>query len=92
MHLIPVGSSRGLRNLLPLNFGQKGKDDFGVFNLFPSSFELYDAGEQALRDIGLGFRAKYVSAAAELAVQKKINVNELINKSCLLYTSPSPRD
>ena len=72
---------RQLVNSMSLNFGQKGKDEFGVFNLFPSSFELYDAGEQSLRDIGLGFRAKYVSAAAELAVQKKINVNELINKS-----------
>lgn len=32
---------------------------------FPSPGALADAGEQALRDLGLGFRAAYVAAAAE---------------------------
>lgn len=72
---------RQLVFLMATNFGQKITDEFGTFNLFPTSTELHNAGEKALREIGLGFRAKYVSAAAELDVSNMINVDDLVDKS-----------
>ena len=72
---------RQLVLLMSINFGQKITDDFGSFNLFPTSTELHNAGEKALREIGLGFRAKYVSAAAELDVSNIINVDDLVDKN-----------
>ena len=44
----------------PVNLG-----DFEA-HTFPSPQALADAGEQALRDLGLGFRAKYVAAVAKI--------------------------
>tara|TARA_Y100000996_G_C22556809_1_gene655764 strand:+ start:2158 stop:3048 length:891 start_codon:yes stop_codon:yes gene_type:complete len=72
---------RQLVNAMSVNFGQKVEDDFGTFHLFPSSTELHFAGEQSLRAIGLGFRAKYVAAAAKLDVSNTININDLIDKN-----------
>ena len=72
---------RQLVLLMATNFGQKITDEFGTFNLFPTSTELHNAGEEALREIGLGFRAKYVSAASELDVYNMINVDDLVDKN-----------
>ena len=72
---------RQLVNAMSVNFGQKVQDEFGTFHLFPSAAELHFAGEQSLREIGLGFRAKYVSAAAELDVSNMININDLVDKN-----------
>ncbi len=46
------------------NFGQALEMNGHVRSAFPSPDALADAGEQKLRDLGLGFRAKYVAAAA----------------------------
>ena len=44
---------------------------------FPSPQALADAGEQALRALGLGFRAKYVAAAAERVAAGEIDLYAL---------------
>ena len=72
---------RQLVSAMSTKFGQKVTDTFGTFHLFPSSTELYNAGEESLRELGLGFRAKYVYAAAELDVNNIINVEKLVNKN-----------
>ena len=41
-------------------------------NAFPSPAQLADAGESRLRELGLGFRAKYVAAAA-----KRVDAGEI---------------
>lgn len=47
------------------SFGRAVEMDGLVRSAFPSPGALADAGEQKLRDLGLGFRAKYVAGAAE---------------------------
>ena len=54
------------------SFGRALEFDGYCRNTFPSPDALAEAGEQALRDLGLGFRAKYVAAAA-----KRIAVGEI---------------
>ncbi len=44
---------------------------------FPSPRRLAEAGEQALRELRLGFRAKYVARAAELAAGGELDVASL---------------
>ena len=48
-----------------------------VRNTFPSAEALSEAGEQALRDLRLGFRAKYVAAAAETVAAGRIDLYAL---------------
>lgn len=55
-------------------------DDY-VGYTFPSPQRLAEAGEQALRDLRLGFRAKYVARAAELAAGGELDVVSLRNAS-----------
>lgn len=38
-----------------------------IRSTFPTPLELAEAGEQKLRELGLGFRAKYVAAVAKIA-------------------------
>ena len=44
---------------------------------FPSPQRLAEAGEQTLRELRLGFRAKYVARAAELAASGELDVASL---------------
>ncbi len=46
-------------------------------NAFPTTEQLADAGESALRELGLGFRAKYVAAAAERVAHAQIDLFSL---------------
>ena len=48
-----------------------------VRNTFPSPQALSAAGEQALRELRLGFRAKYVAAAAETVAAGRIDLYAL---------------
>ena len=43
-------------------------------NTFPAPAELAAAGEQRLRELGLGFRAKYVAAAAERVAAGEVDL------------------
>lgn len=49
---------------MAVNFGPALEMNGYVRSVFPSPDALADAGEQKLRDLGLGFRAKYVAGAA----------------------------
>ena len=44
---------------------------------FPSAQQVAQAGEQALRDLGLGFRARYLALAAEQVAQGDLDLEEL---------------
>ena len=46
-------------------------------NAFPSAAQLADAGETRLRELGLGFRAKYVAAAAVRVAEGEIDLFSL---------------
>ena len=49
-----------------------------VRRTFPSAERLATAGEGLLRELGLGFRAPYVVAAAERVCRGELNLDELI--------------
>ena len=61
-----------------------------VRRTFPSAARLASAGEGLLRELGLGFRAPYVIAAAERVCRGELDLDELIRlpyaetKSCLM--------
>ena len=48
---------------------------------FPQPEMITDAGEQFLRDLGLGFRAKYLVFAAESVASGELNLNDLRKES-----------
>ncbi len=58
--------------------GQPLELDSEVRRTFPSAQQLASAGETALRDLGLGFRAPYVIAAAHQVVDGRLDLDELI--------------
>ena len=58
-------------------FGSPILDGTSGVNAFPSAEQLAEAGEAALRELGLGFRAKYVAAAAERVSQSQIDLYSL---------------
>ena len=45
-----------------------------VGHIFPGPAALADAGEQRLRELGLGFRAKYVAATAEVVAHGAVDL------------------
>ena len=47
---------------------------------FPSAAQLASAGESALRELGLGFRAPYVIAAAQQVCDGELDLDELIRR------------
>ena len=49
---------------MALSFGQRVRLGDQVRNTFPTAEALADAGEKPLRELGLGFRAKYVAPVA----------------------------
>ena len=55
----------------PIHEGTTGE------NAFPSAAQLADAGEMRLRELGLGFRAKYVAAAANRVAEGEIDLFSL---------------
>ena len=56
------------------NCGQKIIDQFGEFHAFPTPGEIFQFGEDGLRGIGLGFRAKYVAKAASMLVEEETDL------------------
>ncbi len=60
------------------SLGEPLELDGEVRRTFPSAERLAAAGESALRDLGLGFRAPYVAAAAERVCKSELDLDELI--------------
>lgn len=54
--------------------GERIKDQFGYFYSFPEPVSISEAGELGLREIGLGFRAKYVAKVADSIVKNEIDL------------------
>lgn len=59
------------------SFGQALEMNGQVRSIFPSPSVLADAGEQKLRDLGLGFRAKYVAGAAQRIARGDLDLYSL---------------
>ena len=60
------------------HLGQPLELDGEVRRTFPSAQQLAAAGEGTLRELGLGFRAPYVIAAAHQVVEGSLDLDELI--------------
>lgn len=58
-------------------FGSAISESSAGRNAFPSPAELAEAGESRLRELGLGFRAKYVAAAATRIAAGEIDLFSL---------------
>ncbi len=54
--------------------GERIKDQFGHFYSFPGPVSILELGELGLREIGLGFRAKYVAKVADIVVRNEIDL------------------
>tara|TARA_B100001245_G_scaffold217043_1_gene185229 strand:- start:3087 stop:3944 length:858 start_codon:yes stop_codon:yes gene_type:complete len=54
--------------------GERIKDQFGHFYSFPGPVSISELGELGLREIGLGFRAKYVAKVADIVVRNEIDL------------------
>ena len=59
------------------SFGRPIAMDGLVRHVFPTPDELAEAGEQRLRALGLGFRAKYVAAVARTVADGKLDLFSL---------------
>lgn len=55
-------------------FGRPIENDGQLSHAFPPPGDLADAGEHRLRQLGLGFRAKYVAAVAELVAKGEVDL------------------
>ena len=58
-------------------------DTKGAYNAFPEAEAIAFLGESGLRDLGLGFRAKYVNHAAHIVSHQQLNLKELIGSPYL---------
>ena len=58
-------------------FGSPIVDGISGPSAFPTAEQLAEAGEAALRELGLGFRAKYVAAAADSVARSQIDLFSL---------------
>ena len=71
-------------------FGTQLELDGHIRHSFPSPQELVLAGEQKLRELGLGFRAPYVDKATQLVNANQLDLQSLIHmpyelaKKCLM--------
>jgi len=65
---------KSLVNAMAEHCGQKTIDKFGEFYVFPTPNEIYDFGEDGLKGIGLGFRAKYVANAARMIIEEETDL------------------
>ena len=70
---IPAHQSANVESMCE-SFGRPLALDGRVRNTFPSAEALSEAGEQPLRELRLGFRAKYVAAAAETVAAGRIDL------------------
>ena len=61
---------------LSAKFGEKKSFDGLDFHLFPTVEKLANASDNALRECGLGYRAKYVQATAKKIQEEKICLDE----------------
>jgi len=62
---------------LSVKFGEKKVFDGMDFSTFPTVEALAFASENALRECGLGYRAKYVQATAQKIYEEKISIESL---------------
>lgn len=62
---------------LSVKFGEKKAFDGYDFYTFPSTEKLAFASENALKECGLGYRAKYVQKTAKKIHDEKINLEDL---------------
>ena len=73
-----------IRQLIELICNSAGKyltDHYGAYRTFPTSSEINNLGEQGLRNLGFGFRAKYIAKAAVMESEGQIAISELRGKS-----------
>ncbi|MEP7104182.1 MAG: DNA glycosylase [Candidatus Dojkabacteria bacterium] len=70
-----IKAVRKLVKDLSRKYGQEIKSDYGVHYLFPRAEIIAKLSEKELKDIGAGFRAKYLKSAAEKILNDKDNVN-----------------
>ena len=63
-----------------------------VYNIVDSAFvsNMKENGEAALNALTLAFPLQMLMVA--VGIGTGVGANALLSKSCLLYTSPSPRD
>ena len=59
---------------LAASFGRRVADPDGARRAFPRPEELAEAGEQRLRDLGLGFRAKYLAPVARMVADGEVDL------------------
>ena len=59
---------------LAQTFGAPVSIDGSLRHTFPTPDQLAEAGERKLRDLGLGFRAKYVARAAEIVAEGRLDL------------------
>jgi N-glycosylase/DNA lyase len=57
--------------------GSEQKDFIGSYFCFPTAYQINRAGEEVLRKLGLGFRAKYVAAAAQIELEGELELSKL---------------
>jgi N-glycosylase/DNA lyase len=62
---------------LSAKFGEKKTFDGMDFHVFPIVERLAFSSEDALRECGLGYRAKYVQATAKKIIEERINLEKL---------------
>ena len=68
---------KSLVESISVGCGTQITDDLGTYYSFPTPKQLNDFGEQSLRSIGLGFRAKYVAKASAMIDSGQINLDHL---------------
>ena len=64
-------------NNLDEQYGKKLHMDEKSSYSFPSPHQIFQAGEQRLRELKLGFRAKYVAEAARFVSQGELDLDSL---------------
>ncbi|MQF82765.1 hypothetical protein FIM02_01325 [SAR202 cluster bacterium AD-802-E10_MRT_200m] len=62
---------------IAMTFGSVSVHENEKIHILPSPEVLAEAGEQKLREIGLGYRAKYISESAKLIATQQLNLNWL---------------
>ena len=56
------------------HFGRRLANDGDARHAFPQPGELAEAGERRLRDLGLGFRAKYLAPVARMVADGQVDL------------------
>ncbi len=66
-----IKAVRKLVSDLTQKYGREIETPYGIFKTFPSAENIANASEKELRDIGAGFRAKYLLQAAQKLANEK---------------------